>query len=754
MTGLLLISSSLIALLGLTLLMLARIEPGHRHIGDWGWSHICLAGGLALGVALVPPDVHSLHYRAQATVAVVLTLASIAFELSGAARYVGRPWRWRRAAPLFALALVLILAPALLDPRYGVRVAAAILTLGAWTAAAWLWRAGDGPERFVAALFIGSGLVHLSGPLLDPLARSAITHVLGTYLHSVLAMSLILLSVRRAHQATTTMQGRLHQLYEQSVQGMLVVRDQRILFANPAVRRIFGVETTPDEVDRSRYLSGDAAAAAAERHRQLLAGERDGVEWEADIRRRDGRVIHLRGHSSAIDWPDGRAVLELMLDDTERQQARLALERQALHDELTNLPNRHAAMARLDALTAQGEPFAVVSADLDRFQLVNESLGHEFGDALLRAVAERLRAALPPEALLARLGEDQFMAVLPGVASAAQVEQARQQWRSYFDEPFVVAGRPVFVHVSCGLACYPEHGPDGAALLSAADVAMHRAKQQAGTTVLAYAPEMIQRARARLDIEQALGAAIAAEEFFLEYQPKFAAHSRQLAGFEALVRWQRPGVGRVSPADFIPAAELTGQIGALGELVLRIALRDMAAWQRDGAQLLPVAINVSPLQFRDPQLAEVILREAVAHGIEPRWLDVEVTETAAIGHLDQVLPQLAQLRAAQVGVSFDDFGTGQSSLTLLRRLPISTLKLDRSMIDPLPEPKAGAVVRAACVLGQSLALQIVAEGVETEVQAAESERLGCTHLQGFLLSRPLSASAAQALLTGPSPRPS
>ena len=200
----------------------------------------------------------------------------------------------------------------------------------------------------MAALFIGSGLVHLSGPCSTRLARSAITHVLGTYLHSVLAMSLILLSVRRAHQATTTMQGRLHQLYEQSVQGMLVVRDQRILFANPAVRRIFGVETTPDEVDRSRYLSGDAACCR--RAPPPTAGGRARrCEWEADIRRRDGRVIHLRGHSSAIDWPDGRAVLELMLDDTERQQARLALERQAPHDELTNLPNRHAAMARLDA---------------------------------------------------------------------------------------------------------------------------------------------------------------------------------------------------------------------------------------------------------------------------------------------------------------------------------------------------------------------------------------------------------------------
>ena len=266
------------------------------------------------------------------------------------------------------------------------------------------------------------------------------------------------------------------------------------------------------------------------------------------------------------------------------------------------------------------------------------------------------------------------MAVLPGVASAAQVEQARQQWRSYFDEPFVVAGRPVFVRLlRTGLL--PEHGPDGAALLSAADVAMHRAKQQAGTTVLAYAPEMIQRAGAARH-RAGPGCRHRGRGVLPGVPTQVRGPSRQLAGFEALVRWQRPGVGRVSPADFIPAAELTGQIGALGELVLRIALRDMVAWQRDGAQLLPVAINVSPLQFRDPQLAEVILREAVAHGIEPRWLDVEVTETAAIGHLDQVLPQLAQLRAAQVGVASTTSAPARARSPLLRRLPISTLKLD------------------------------------------------------------------------------
>jgi diguanylate cyclase (GGDEF)-like protein/PAS domain S-box-containing protein len=749
MTGFLLISTSLIAMLGVALLVLARLEPGHPHISDWGWSHVTLALGLTLGVALAPPDLDSLHYRVQATLATACIIASLALELAGAARYSGRPWRWAHNAPLFGALLGVILALALLDQRYAVVVAALVLAGGAWLAASWLWRGGARSERVVAACFIASGLVHLSGPLLDPRARSILTHILGTYVHVALAMALILLSVRRAHLETMRVNSRLRQLYEQSMQGLVVVKDGHAVYANPAALAMFGLQT----LDSTQALESVIALADAEHARgstQLL-GQRGGqTAWEGERCRRDGSPIYVRGTTSYIEWTGGPALLVLMLDETERQHATEALRRQALHDELTDLPNRHAALARLAELTAPGSPgFALLSADLDRFQLVNESLGHETGDALLQAIARRLRDALPPDALLARLGEDQFLLLQPGVADDAAALLAGQRLLALMNAPFTVGHRALYVHLSVGVVRYPAHGADGAALLRAADIAMHQAKQQAGAALVAYRSGMAAGAADLLEIEQALAAAIEREEFQLDYQPKFSAGSRRLAGFEALVRWQRPGRGRVSPADFIPAAERTGQIVALGSLILRQAIGQLRAWQQQGLTLRPVAVNVSPLQFEDVGFADWVLALVRAHGLDPAVLEVEITETAAMTHMDRVLPQLARLREAGVGVAFDDFGTGQSSLTLLRRLPISTLKLDRSMVDPLPEPSAGAVVRAACVVAEALGLAIVAEGVETEIQAAEAERLGCTHLQGWLLGRPLAVDAAAALLSAP-----
>jgi len=751
MTGSLLISTSLIALLGVALLVLARLEPSHRHISDWGWSHVLLAAGLALGVALAPSDIDSAAYKLQATVATACIVASLALQLAGAARYRGRPWRWPRAAPLFAVLLLVILGLALVRQRYAVVAAALILTGGVWLAAAWLWRGGAFGERFVAGCFAASGLVHLSGPLLDPLARSGITHAMGTYVQVALALALILLSVRRAHRETALVNARLRQLYEQSMQGMAIVRGDRAIYANPAALQMFGLSPV-DGVRSIESVIAPADVEASRAHHAELMAQRGGhVAWEGERYRRDGSPIYVRGITSYIEWEGGPALLVLMLDETERQRATEALRRQALHDELTDLPNRHAALARLAELTAPGSPgFALLSADLDRFQLVNESLGHETGDALLQAIATRLRDAPPPDALLARLGEDQFLLLQPGIADDAAALLAGQRLLALMNTPFTVGHRALYVHLSVGIVRYPAHGADGAALLRAADIAMHQAKQQAGAAVVAYRTGMAAGAADLLEIEQALAAAIEREEFQLDYQPKFSAGSRRLAGFEALVRWQRPGRGRVSPADFIPAAERTGQIVALGALILRQAVGQLRAWQRQGLPLQPVAVNVSPLQFEDVGFADWVLALVRAHGLDPAVLEVEITETAAMTHMDRVLPQLARLREAGVGVAFDDFGTGQSSLTLLRRLPISTLKLDRSMVDPLPEPSAGAVVRAACVVAEALGLAIVAEGVETEIQAAEAERLGCTHLQGWLLGRPLLADAAGALLSGPS----
>lgn len=751
MTGVLLISTSLIALLGLALLVLARLEPGHPHIRDWGWSHVLLAAGLALGVALVPADTESLRYKLQATVATACIVASLALQLAGAAHYSARPWRWRRVAPLFSALLAAILGLALVKQRYGVVAGALILTAGAWLAAAWLWRGGARGERFVACCFMASGLVHLSGPMLDPLARSSITHVFGTYVQMSLALALILLSVHRAHQEKERSNARLRQLYERSMQGLAVLRDGRTVYANPAALAMFGFDRVGGEMDAYDMMAPAEVDAARERSKRLMQDRSGNLAWEGERHRRDGSAIYVRGSSSYIEWEGGPAVLVLMLDDTERHRATEALRRQALHDELTDLPNRHAALARLAELTQPGSPgFAALSADLDRFQLVNESLGHETGDALLQAIAARLREALPPEALVARLGEDQFLLLQPDVDDDAAALLAGQRLLALMNAPFVVGHRALYVHLSVGIARFPAHGLDGAALLRAADVAMHQAKQLAGAAVVTFQPGMAAGAGGLLEIEQALAAAIEREEFQLDYQPKFVAGTRRLAGFEALVRWQRPGRGRVSPADFIPAAERTGQIVPLGALILRQAARQLRAWEQQGLTPLPVAVNVSPLQFEDAGFAEWLLALMRAHGIEPALIEVEITETAAMMHMDRVLPQLACLREAGVGVAFDDFGTGQSSLTLLRRLPITTLKLDRSMVEPLPEPSAGAVVRAACVVAEALGLAVVAEGVETEAQAAEVERLGCTQLQGWLLSRALPPEAAGALLAAPS----
>jgi diguanylate cyclase (GGDEF)-like protein/PAS domain S-box-containing protein len=756
MTWLLLISSSLLLMVGVAMLILSRLEPAHRHIRDWGWSHVFLAFGLALGVALVPTDTESIQYKLQAPVATACIISSLAWQLAGASHYRGRAWSWRRTLPLFVAMLVVVFALALVQLRLAIVASALLLAGGAWLAAWWLGRGGGKAEKLVSGCFLALGLVHLSGPLVDPLARSAVTHVVGTYVQGTLAMALVLLSVRRAHGEAKRMGERLRQLYEQSMQGLVVLRDGRVVYANPAALAMFGF-TGVDDIGPVASLIATADIDAARGRYQRLLQERGGqIAWEGERNRRDGSKVYLRGSSSYIEWEGGPALLVLMLDDTERQRATEALRRQALHDELTDLPNRHAALARLAKLTAGGSPgFALLSADLDRFQLVNESLGHETGDALLQAIARRLRQALPADALLARLGEDQFLLLQPGVDDEAGAERAGQRLLALMNAPFAVGHRALYVHLSVGIARFPAHGRDGAALLRAADIAMHQAKQQAGAAAVAFRLGMAAGAGDLLEIEQALAAAIAQQEFQLDYQPKYAAGTRRLAGFEALVRWQRPGRGRVSPADFIPAAERTGQIVALGALILRVAIQQLRAWQQQGLAALPVAVNVSPLQFEDTGFADDLLALVRAQGVDPALLEVEITETAAMTHMDRVLPQLARLREAGVGVAFDDFGTGQSSLTLLRRLPITTLKLDRSMVDPLPEPSAGAVVRAACVVAEALQLAIVAEGVETEAQAAEVERLGCTHLQGWLLSRALPAEDAGALLLSePSARPS
>ncbi|MDC8770210.1 putative bifunctional diguanylate cyclase/phosphodiesterase [Roseateles albus] len=750
MTLLLLISAGLNVMFGIALLLLWQQDRRFAYVRWWGFSWILLGCGLSLGPVLHGVIAAGPAQDIQSLLASMALMASQLLQVAGAFDYRGRTLRWGRALPLFATTMLVLAVLGSRDFRSALLFGATVMALGCMTSAFLLWRRGRRSERWVSLGFLALALVHFSAPWLEPQARSMITYVSGLLVQTTLSLGLILLSVARAHAETRRQTERFSKLAEHSLQGLVVLQNHQVVYANPAARDIFGFAPGSSEQPEdlvNALVPQELRNAARERHQRALSNPEARIEWEATRLDMQGRPLLIRGLSSHLEWDGAPAELMVMVDDSSRQRAVDALRRQALHDELTDLPNRNFALERLREMTYLGAPpFALISADLDRFQLVNESLGHAVGDALLKAVARRLCNRLPPQAQLTRLGEDQFLVLLEGEADSASVQVLAKQMLALLDTPFAVEGAELFVHMSLGAALFPQDGGDGASLLRAADSAMHRAKGSAGASFMFFDIAMNGASRARLDAEQSLGKAITEREFLLEYQPKFRAGSRQLCGFEALVRWERPGKGRVSPADFVPAAERTGQIKALGELILDIATAQLRAWLDAEGQVLPVAVNVSPLQFDDAGFTSRLLALLDERHLPHDALEVEITETAAIGHVDRVLPQLHRLRKAGVLCSLDDFGTGQSSLTMLRNLPISTMKLDRSMIDPLPEAQASAVVRATCVLGHSLQLEIVAEGVETEVQAQAAEALGCTQLQGYHLGRPLSAAAAGVLL--------
>lgn len=750
MDSLILISSCMQVAMGTALLLLWLIDKRYLYVRLWGWSAVLLGVGLALGIALVPEHMDGARGDAQAFGASLAVMASLYLLMAGARAYRDLPWPHRRWAAALGLAMVLIVGLSRVQLSYAVLAAAIILAAGNWLSAAWI---GLGTrsrgERLVGLSLLASGGVHAIGPVLDPLSRAPLTHALGLTVQTILSLGLILLSVARAHREVREQADRFSRLAEHSLQGLAVLRGGRLLYANRAALAIFGYAELgqAQRADLQRELvPPDLQPAAEQRHAQVMARADARVEWEGPRLSHDGRSLYVRGLSSQIEWDGAPAELQALIDDTARQHAIQALRRQALHDELTGLPNRNFAVEQLQRLTARSDPFALISADVDRFQLINETLGHELGDELLRALGERLCRELPAQAMLARLGEDQFIVLLEGMADAAGAQREVERMLALLEQPFSVGGQVLFVHLSAGVALYPQDGRDAPSLLRAADSAMHRAKALPGNSYVFFDKGMNRAARARLQAEQALAQAIQAGEILLEYQPKFRAGTRRLCGFEALARWQRPDGTRVSPAEFVPAAERTGQIKGLGELILQTAVAQLRDWHARYAAVPTVAVNVSPLQFEDADFAQQVLRMLDQAGLPHAAIEIEITETAAIGHLGHVLPQLERLKRAGVLCSLDDFGTGQSSLTMLRKLPISTMKLDRSMVEPLPRADAAAVLRATCALGHSLGLEIVAEGVETEDQAQALEALGCTQLQGFHLGRPLSTAAAGELL--------
>jgi len=442
------------------------------------------------------------------------------------------------------------------------------------------------------------------------------------------------------------------------------------------------------------------------------------------------------------------------------QKANAELKHMVLHDALTQLPNRLLLEDRIsqaiEVCRRSGSRCAVLFVDLDRFKTVNDSLGHFYGDELLRAVADRLRSTMRSEDTVSRLGGDEFVVLLRHVGEDQDTAIVAQKVVEVLSAPVLVHGQELCVTPSVGVTIFPDHGASAQQLITNADAAMYHVKKSGRNGFRLFAPDMSTFFPDRLALENDLRKALDRRELELHYQPKVDVRTGATTGMEALVRWRHPERGLIMPTEFVPLAEETGLIIPLGQWVLREACRQNKAWQDQGLPPLRVAINISVVQLRHDDLADSVARALRETGLDPRFLEIEITESVVMQNASTALFMLDRLSQMGIHLAVDDFGTGYSSLSYLKRFPLNTLKIDRSFIRDLSTDHNDAlIVQAIIALAHSLKLEVVAEGVENEAQLDVLQSYGSDQYQGYLRSRPLPASAFQRLLeTWKQPAPS
>jgi diguanylate cyclase (GGDEF)-like protein len=422
---------------------------------------------------------------------------------------------------------------------------------------------------------------------------------------------------------------------------------------------------------------------------------------------------------------------------------RSVIERRAHHDSLTGLPNRALFADRVNRALAHARrndvPVAVMFVDLDRFKAVNDSYGHAAGDEVLRQAAARLRSCLRDEDTVARLGGDEFALLMPHISGIDGAVRIAERLVGAFAAPMVVAEEHVFLTPSIGISLYPQDGADLEHLVEGADAAMYRAKDRGRNTYEIFSPALRTQAHERLALEAALHHALDHDELVLHYQPKVDLRTGAITGAEALVRWNHPERGLLFPGHFVPAAEESGQVVALGEFVIAAACEQLQAWRAQGLPPLRVSVNISALQLRHG-LVDFVAGALRLTGLDPRCLELELTESAALESIDLTVAQLQALRAMGIACSIDDFGTGYCGLAYLSRLPIDGLKIDKSFIHAMSGP-ADPIVTAVVALGQSLGLTVTAEGVEDDATWRLLQSLECDLVQGYYLAKPMPAEA-------------
>ena len=477
----------------------------------------------------------------------------------------------------------------------------------------------------------------------------------------------------------------------------------------------------------------------------MRAGAFDYITKPFDARHVDAAVRRALNHHNLLV---GKRLYENDLEELVKQRT-AEVEHLAYYDPLTDLPNRELFKDRLaQSLTVaqrNQQMLGTLFLALDRFKKINDTLGHAVGDRLLKEVAERLKNCVSEIDTIARFDGDEFALLLTQVTGTADLVEISRSINEALKPSFLLEGHDVYVTASIGISLFPYDGEDIETLLKNAGAALYRAKMQGGNNYQFYTCDMNDKALKRLALESSLRRAVEKEEFVLHYQPQIDIETRMVVGTEALLRWQHPELGLLPPLDFISLAEDTGLILPIGVWVLRTASAQTRAWQEAGFTGLRIAVNVSARQFQQPDLLETIVQALDTTGLDPTSLELELTESSIMQNANSVVETLTQLRQMGVRISIDDFGTGYSSLGYLKRLPIDTLKLDRSFVDEaISDPDNAALVMAIITLAHNLRLKVIAEGVETEEHLRFLRLLRCDEAQGFLFSKPMPANVFQS----------
>jgi diguanylate cyclase (GGDEF)-like protein/PAS domain S-box-containing protein len=552
---------------------------------------------------------------------------------------------------------------------------------------------------------------------------------------------------KQADEALREAERRYRSIFENAIEGIYQSTPSNgYLAVNPALARMYGYDTPQDLIASLRDIEHQVYVDPKRRNEFMQMMAHNGVvtNFESRVYRRNGEIIWISENARAVHNSAGillffEGTVEAI---TERKLHEAEIQFQATHDALTGLPNRTLLYDRMQQAVLHSERYgnltAIAFLDLDQFKFINDSLGHQVGDELLKITAQRLTACLRESDTVARQGGDEFVLLLTSQPNEESITHTMQRVLHEVSQPWMANDLEFRITCSIGLTLCPDDGRDVETLLRHADSAMYKAKELGRNNFQYFSAEMNDTVTDRLELLNRLRQAIPNDELVLHYQPKVSLLNGQILGAEALIRWNS-AEGMVSPASFIPLAEETGLIIQIGEWVLRTACRQNRIWQQAGYAPIPVSVNLSPRQLARGDIVEMVERVLEETGLEAKYLELEITESVMATDVEKSFALLTRLRALGVKISLDDFGTGYSSLSYLKRFPVDTLKIDQSFVrDIATDQDSAAIIKAIISLGHNLNLTVLAEGIETEEQFQFLLKRGCNEGQGYLMSRPVS----------------